>query len=80
MHDLTGKIALVTGAASGIGLELAVGLAANGCQVVVGDIMDRARLDHAAATVGKGCLAVSMDVTDDDQVASAIAETQSSFG
>lgn len=77
LHD---KIALVTGGASGIGLELAIGLAARGCRVVIGDILDRARLDHAATTVGADCLAVPMDVTNDDQVAAALAETQSRFG
>ncbi len=80
MGELKGKIALVTGGASGIGLELAAGLAARGCRVAIGDVLDRARLDHAAATVGGECLAVAMDVTDDAQVADALAAVRSRFG
>ena len=78
--ELKGKTALVTGGASGIGLELAAGLAAQGCRVVVGDVLDQTRLDQAAAHVGGGCLAVSMDVTSDDQVAAAVAVAQANFG
>lgn len=80
MSDLEGKIALVTGAASGIGLDLAAGLAARGCRVVIGDILDQTRLDQAAAKVGGDCLAVPMDVTSDEQVAAVVAQTQARFG
>jgi NAD(P)-dependent dehydrogenase (short-subunit alcohol dehydrogenase family) len=77
---LKNKIALVTGGASGIGLELAVGLAARGCRVVVGDILDQVRLKQAATVVGGECLAVPMDVTKDDQVTAAVAAAQARFG
>ncbi len=80
MIDLKGKVALVTGGASGIGLDLAVGLAARGCRVVIGDILDQARLDQAAATVGGDCFAVPMDVTSDEQVAAALAQAGARFG
>ena len=46
----------------------------------IGDVLDRARLDHAAATVGGECLAVAMDVTDDAQVAAALEAVKSRFG
>ena len=80
MTELKDKIALITGGASGIGLELAAGLAARGCRVVVGDILDQARLERAAATVGGGCVAVPMDVTNDDQIAAAVAMAKARFG
>jgi len=80
MIDLKGKVALVTGGASGIGLELAVGLAARGCRVVIGDILGQSRLDQAAAIVGADCLAVPMDVTSDEQVAAAVAQAGARFG
>ena len=70
MTELRDKIALVTGGASGIGLELAAGLAARGCRVVVGDILDQARLEQAAKAVGGECLAV----------AAAVAAAQARFG
>jgi NAD(P)-dependent dehydrogenase (short-subunit alcohol dehydrogenase family) len=78
--ELKGKIALVTGGASGIGLGLAAGLAARGCRVVVGDILDQPRLEQAATAVGGECMAVSMDVTNDNQVAAAVAAVQARFG
>lgn len=78
--ELTDKIALVTGGASGIGLELATGLAARGCRVVVGDILDQARLAQAAKTVGGGCLAVPMNVTDDEQVSAGVLAAKARFG
>jgi NAD(P)-dependent dehydrogenase (short-subunit alcohol dehydrogenase family) len=80
MVALRNKVALVTGGASGIGLELAAGLAGRGCRVVIGDILDRERLDLAAKTIGGECLAVPMDVTDSDQVTAAFDATQSHFG
>jgi len=78
--ELKDKVALVTGGASGIGLELAAGLAARGCRIVVGDILDQARLDQAANAIGGECLAVPMDVTSDDQVAAGVAAAQARFG
>jgi NAD(P)-dependent dehydrogenase (short-subunit alcohol dehydrogenase family) len=80
VNDLHGKIALVTGGASGIGLDLAKGLTAQGCRVVIGDIFDANRLDQVAALVGGDCLAVAMDVTSDEQVSDAVAQTQTRFG
>ena len=67
MFDLTGKVALVTGASRGIGRTIALKLAAQGAAVVV-----VARGDNAAATaaeiVGQGgdAEAVGLDVTDRD--------------
>ncbi len=80
MTELKDKIALITGGASGIGLELAAGLAVRGCRVVVGDILDQARLEQAAVTVGGGCVAVPMDVTNDDHIAAAVAMAEARFG
>jgi len=65
MFDLTGKVALVTGASRGIGRAIASRLASQGATVVAA-----ARGDHAAETVrelvalGHRAEAVSLDVTD----------------
>jgi len=61
MADLGGKVALVTGAASGIGLALARRLRAEGMELVLADL-DRAALDAAAGELG--ALAVPADVRD----------------
>ena len=61
--DLTGKIAVVTGAGSGIGTAIAAELANEGCAVYLGDVnMEAAAL--AAASLGGEARAVEMDVGD----------------
>ncbi|TAJ74197.1 MAG: SDR family oxidoreductase [Sphingobium sp.] len=80
MSDLTGKTALVTGGGSGIGLELAKGLAARGCQVAVGDIFGPERLDSARQAIGGTTLALPMDVTSEEQVTAAMERIAAHFG
>jgi NAD(P)-dependent dehydrogenase (short-subunit alcohol dehydrogenase family) len=53
MRDLAGKVAVVTGAGSGIGLALASSLSSEGMRVVISDVDERA-LDRAAAVLVDG--------------------------
>ncbi len=73
--DLNNQVALVTGAARGIGLSIAETLADNGARVVFTDV-DVAPL----ADIPANCAAREMDVTRDDQVAAVIQETIAEFG
>src|SRR5258707_10771813 len=59
--DLNGKVAIVTGAAQGIGVETAALLAQRGATVVLADIDDRAAA--AAARIGPKAAFVRLDVT-----------------
>ena len=80
MSELSGKVALVTGAGSGIGLVLAEGLAARGCSVVLGDVR---KAEESAAELrknGLSALGVTMDVTSDIEVDAAIAAAKEEFG
>ena len=78
MTPFTGKVAIVTGAASGIGRALATELAAQGARVVVADIDgDAAR---AAAAEIPEATAYTLDVTDADAVARAVEETAAVAG
>lgn len=82
MGELSGKVAFVTGGSAGIGRAAAMALAAEDAAVVVADV-DTVRGEEVAAEIrGKGGRAhfVRVDVSDDAQVASAIAETVSTFG
>lgn len=74
--DLTGRRALITGGAQGLGEGMARALAAAGARVVIGDV----RTDEAqavAASLGDGHGAVTLDVTDDDAwEAAAVSATE----
>lgn len=82
MATLGGKVAMVTGGASGIGRAGAVAMAAAGARVAVADI-DADRGEAIAASIRDGggeAIALAVDVTDDDSVAAAVRSTVSSWG
>ncbi|MDF3983000.1 3-hydroxybutyrate dehydrogenase [Luteibacter sp. PPL201] len=79
MQSLDGKIALVTGAASGIGRAIADAYARAGARVVVADIAaDNA--SETAQAIGHGALGIAMDVTDEAQVEDGFARTARELG
>src|ERR671925_1138520 len=76
------KVALVTGAGSGMGLATAKAFAEAGASVVLADVQEeavRAAAEQLEAS-GRKALALRCDVSDDGQVASRIERTVSSFG
>jgi NAD(P)-dependent dehydrogenase (short-subunit alcohol dehydrogenase family) len=77
-----GKVALVTGAASGLGLATAQAFAQSGAAVVLADWNEEAARLAAEELVAKGhkALAVRCDVADDDQVEAMVAKTVATFG
>jgi NAD(P)-dependent dehydrogenase (short-subunit alcohol dehydrogenase family) len=74
---LTGKVAVVTGAGSGIGLATARRFAAEGARVVCADI-DAGAGEAAAEAVGG--LYVGVDVTDEDQVRALYDQAVATYG
>jgi 3-oxoacyl-[acyl-carrier protein] reductase len=76
---LGGKIAVVTGAASGIGYECARALAAEEARVVLADL-DGERVERAAAEFGSGSVGVRVDVTDPGSVEHMVDEALERLG
>jgi len=82
MSRFKGRIAIVTGAASGIGKEIALRIAAEGGTPVIADL----NLDAANATAkeiaakGGDAFAVAMNVTDEAQVEKGVADTVAKYG
>jgi NAD(P)-dependent dehydrogenase (short-subunit alcohol dehydrogenase family) len=72
MGKLDGKIAVVTGAGSGIGLAIAERFGSEGAEVVLVG-RQKPRLEEAAARIGGGARGVSVDVGDEAQVRELIA-------
>ena len=79
MKRLEGKTALVTGAARGIGLSFAEAYVREGARVAIADI-NLARATEAAAGLGEAAIAVAMDVTRQESIDAAVAETVGRLG
>lgn len=75
------KVAVVTGAASGIGKEIARTFAREGAKIVIADLNQQGADATASELGGAGAaIGVAMDVTDEAQVEAGIAKAISAFG
>ena len=80
--DLQGQIALVTGAARGIGHACALALAHAGADVALGlrDVQTGSELAAEIESMGRRALPLQMDVTRLDEIQQAIDKTVTHFG
>jgi NAD(P)-dependent dehydrogenase (short-subunit alcohol dehydrogenase family) len=82
MQDISGKTAIVTGAASGIGLGIATALAEAGANVVMADIQKDAleQAAHGLSGTNKRVMPVRIDVTQEQSMLDALARAEQEFG
>jgi NAD(P)-dependent dehydrogenase (short-subunit alcohol dehydrogenase family) len=80
--DFSGKVALVTGAAAGMGLATAQAFAEAGASVVLADFKEDVVKAAAEKLVADGhkAIAIRCDVSDDAQVAAMVERTVAEFG
>lgn len=78
-YSLSGKVALVTGGARGIGFATARELVGRGAHVIVVDLHDEA-VEQAAAELGRDTIGIAADVTDRAAMDEAVATAVDRFG
>lgn len=80
MGRMSGKVAVVTGAAQGIGRTYAESLARHGAQVVVTDVQDPDEAVTAIKSAGGEAIGLKTDVTSDESLSAMVEEMESTFG
>jgi NAD(P)-dependent dehydrogenase (short-subunit alcohol dehydrogenase family) len=76
---LKGKVAIITGAARGIGAAFAEAYVREGATVAIGDI-DIVRAEQTAKSIGPQAFALRLDVTDQASIDAAVAEVEKRYG
>ncbi len=82
LFDLTGRVALVSGAASGMGRAMSIALAESGADLVLADI-NRAGMDataHEIEKLGRRALPVVCDISNGDQIRAMYTQVDKEYG
>lgn len=79
-NRLSGKVAIVTGAAQGIGAQYALALAREGAKVCIADVAAADEPQRLIAAEGSEAIFVKTDVTDQGAVEAMVREAESAFG
>lgn len=83
LFDLTGKVALVTGATHGLGMAMAKGLASAGATLVINGVSSQEKIDDALAQYkaeGYTAYGYKFDVADELQAEAAVAQIEKDVG
>ncbi|EMP54408.1 short-chain dehydrogenase [Marinobacter santoriniensis NKSG1] len=80
MKDLKDKVAVVTGAGSGIGRALAQNLAGRGCRLAISDVNESGLAETLASLKGTDARSYALDVSDRDAIYAHAAQVVEDFG
>ncbi len=79
LFDLTGKVAVVTGASRGLGRAMAIGLANAGADVVITDVLDTTEAVAEIKKSGRKSIGLKLDITDSKSIDSMIESVLKEF-
>jgi NAD(P)-dependent dehydrogenase (short-subunit alcohol dehydrogenase family) len=79
LFRLDGKIALVTGSAQGLGKEIALTLAQNGCSLVLADLVYPEETSKQIAEIGSRSISVKADISNEEDVKKMVEKTISEY-
>ena len=79
-NRLEGRVAIITGAARGIGRAYSLGMAREGANIVAVDLLDASATASAAEALGVKALALELDVSVEEQTQRMAQETLETFG
>lgn len=82
MFDLTGKVAIVTGASSGLGVQFAHALARQGAKLAIA-ARRKEKLDHVAKSIrelGVECLPITCDLTKEEDIINSVKTVYDHYG
>lgn len=77
--ELEGKNVIITGAASGIGREIAFSFARQGCNIIIADIKDGEEVIENLPESSRGHLFVKTDVTNEESIKAMVSETINNY-
>jgi 2-deoxy-D-gluconate 3-dehydrogenase len=80
LFELSGKVAIVTGASTGLGQGMVVGLAEAGADVVLVDLRTSTETSNKIRSLGKRCVEVVADLTNMESINEVVQKTLDAFG
>lgn len=80
LFDLTGKVAIITGASRGLGKAMAIGLAEAGANMVIADVLDVTETVKEIKNTGREAIGIKVDVSKKKDVAAMVKKTINKFG
>ncbi|HEY9186713.1 MAG TPA: 2-dehydro-3-deoxy-D-gluconate 5-dehydrogenase KduD [Ignavibacteria bacterium] len=80
LFDLTGKIAIVTGASTGLGQGMSIGLAEAGANLVLVDYVEMSETENIISSLGRDYISLKLDLMNKESIDIIVNETKKKFG